>query len=297
MTKKGLYIGGFLVVTVSLFIFVFWNFSGYNFRDQDKVKVTTSFYPLYFLATEIAGDKAEVYNITPAGADPHEFDLTPGSRVRIENSDLLLLVGGNFEPWGKRLQEILAESETTILKFEHLLQNNDPHFWLSPKVYERSAEAVANQFSKLDPQNASFYAKNLNVLKTKIAGLNEKYQEGLNGCGRKDFIITHEAFTYLAREYGLRQVGISGISPDKEPSAQELAAVADFARKNNIKYIFFETLISPKLAEAIAKEVGAQTLVLNPIEGLTRGEIASGKNYFTEMENNLNNLKTALECQ
>lgn len=127
--------------------------------------------------------------------------------------------------------------------------------------------------------------------------LDKDYRSGLSKCNKKDIITSHAAFGYLAKEYGFNQLAIAGLSPDEEPTLQTLKNISDFAKKNNVQYIFFESLVSPKLSETIANEVGAKTLVLNPLEGLSIQDIAEGKNYFTEMRSNLNQLKIALQCQ
>jgi zinc transport system substrate-binding protein len=116
-------------------------------------------------------------------------------------------------------------------------------------------------------------------------------------CSKSDFITSHAAFGYLASTYKLRQIAIAGLSPDAEPSAQQMADIAKFAKNNGVKIIFFESLVSPELSQTLAREVGAQTLVLDPIEGLTDNDIQNGKDYFTQTESNLSNLKIALECK
>ena len=131
----------------------------------------------------------------------------------------------------------------------------------------------------------------------KLDDLDRQYRRGLANCQEKNIVTSHAAFGYLATAYGLNQVSITGLSPDAQPSPRQLADIVKFTRANNVKYIFFESLVSPKLSKTIATEIGAQTMVLNPLEGLTDEEVSQGNNYFTEMENNLANLKTALECK
>jgi zinc transport system substrate-binding protein len=149
----------------------------------------------------------------------------------------------------------------------------------------------------LDPANERRAQERTDRLKMRLDELDREFQNGLTACRQKNFVTAHTAFGYLASAYGLTQIGISGLSPEAEPTPQELAEVARFAQANNVKYIFFETLTSPRLAETIAREVGAATLVLNPLEGLADEEEKAGKNYFTEMRQNLYNLKIALQCQ
>ncbi len=307
MKKKLLFIVGGIVI-IGLIGYVFTRVGLSQPQSQsNKIHVTTSFYPLYFFASHIAGDKATVYNITPAGAEPHDYEPTTQDVARIEDSKLLVLNGGKLEAWGDKIKDILKNTPTVVIAVGETLANQniieegesslDPHVWLDPVLAKKEVVIIADGLKQIDPSNAEYYETNAQALESKLDNLNQAYVVGLSKCQKKDIITSHAAFGYLARQYSFNQVSISGLSPDAEPSPQQLANVAKFAKKNNVKYIFFESLVSPKLSETIAHEVGAQTLVLNPIEGLSDEELAKGKNYFTEMESNLKNLRTALECE
>ncbi len=273
----------------------------------NKIQVTTSFYPLYFFASQIAGDKADVKNITPLGAEPHDYEPTPQDIVRIQESSLLIVNGAGFEPWLDKIRSDLREKHTVVeavsesLFFLNLNKEGktivDTHVWLSPNLAITIANNTFKALIKIDPKNESYYNKNYVALSIKLDKLDKEYQKGLASCKSKDIIVSHAAFGYLAETYGLNQVPIAGLSQDEEPSPADMAEVTKFARENNVKYIFFETLVSPKLSETIANEVGAKTLVLDPIEGLSDDDFAQGKNYFTVTESNLKNLQTALQCQ
>ncbi len=312
MKNKYIYVGlGVIVVgllSYALKIGVFKESSQNVPANQgQKIQVSTSFYPLYFFTSQIAGDKAVVYNIIPSGAEPHDYEPTTQDIARVEDGQLLVLNGGKLEAWGDKVKDTLKGTNTQVITVGDDLANQtvvedgntirDPHVWLDPPLAKKETAAIAQGLATVDPSNASFYQANAQALETKLDSLDAEFRQGLNNCQKKDIITSHAAFGYLAREYGLNQVPISGLSPDAEPSPQQLAQVADFAKKNNVKYIFFESLVSPKLSQTIANEVGAQTMVLNPIEGLSDDEIHSGKTYFTEMDNNLANLKTVLQCQ
>ncbi len=274
---------------------------------SSKPQTVTSFYPLYFFTSQIAQDKAEIYNITPAGAEPHDYEPSTRDIAKIEDSSLLVLNGGKLEAWGEKIKENLKDKKTLIVTVGETIANQevtedgkkiqDPHIWLDPTLAKKEVIMIAQGLSQVDPANNLFYQANAQKLLNKLDILDAKFRQGLNSCARKDIITSHAAFGYLASDYGLNQVAISGLSPDSEPSVQKLAEVSDFAKANQVKYIFFESLVSPKLSQTVATEIGAQTLVLNPIEGLSDEEIKNGKNYFSEMENNLKNLKIALECQ
>ncbi len=275
-------------------------------QKTQKLPVVTSFYPLYFFAEQIGGDKIEATNITPAGAEPHDYEPTAQDLTRIENSKLLILNGGGLETWGERVQHNIDQKNTLIiiagqnLATQHIPENGkdiaDPHIWLAPPLTILMADKIEAGLAQADPDNAAYYESNARILKSMLRDLDGAYREGLANCTQHYIVTSHAAFGYLSTAYHLNQVSITGISPDTEPSPQQLAEIAKFAKNNHIMYIFFESLASPKLSQTIATEVGAQTMALNPIEGLTEDQIASGKNYFTEMRENLANLKTALQC-
>lgn len=266
--------------------------------SSEKIRVVASFYPLYFFAEQIGGNKADVVNLTPFGAEPHDYEPTSMDMARIENSRILI-INGNFEPWIDKIKSNLEGKDITIVKAGEGLFNQkapDPHVWLSPVLARKEVETILTVFLKTDSSNRDYYQKNANKLLLNLDDLDKKYQLGLNSCRKKNIITSHASFYYLANEYGLIQTAIAGLSPDSEPSPKQLAEIADFAIKNSIDYIFFEKLISPKLAETIADEIGAKTLLLDPLEGISQNEIESGENYFTKMEENLTNLKLALQC-
>ncbi len=271
-----------------------------------KLQITTSFYPLYFFASEIGGDKADIKNITPAGSEPHNYEPTTQDIARIEKSNMLI-VNGNVESWGNKIKENLSGTNVMIivagdgLFTQQLTEggetSQDPHIWLSPQLAKQEVGQITKGFIKIDPSNSLYYQTNGKALYDRLDQLDYKYKQGLSNCKHKDIITSHAAFGYLTKAYGLNQVSISGLSADSEPSSQQLVKVINYAKSNNIKYIFFESLVSPKLSDMIANEIGANTLVLDPLEGLTDDDIKQEKNYFTVMENNLKNLQIALQCK
>jgi len=305
MNKK--YILGLIAIVLLIvsFLFLFSN-KKEKVVSVSKVKVVTSFYPLYFLTSQIGGDKVEVLNITPAGAEPHEYEPTARDMVDIENSNLLVLNGGGLESWGVNIESNLSIKNIKIITAGEGLTTNfieeegqkriDPHVWLSPILFKQMADKIENGLSEIDPRNASYYKSNANNLKGQLSKLDEEFKKGLTNCQTNNIITSHSAFEYLAQAYNLKQVSITGLSTEEEPSSKEMIEIVKFAKDNNVKYIFFESLASPKLSETIAKEVGAKTLVLNPIEGLTEDEINGGEDYFSVMRENITNLKIALQC-
>lgn len=277
-----------------------------NISEPSKLEVITSVYPIYDFTKKIGGDRTKVTTIVPSGVEPHDYEPTPQDIVTIQRSQLLLVNGG-VEPWAEKIQTDFGTQTKLITVGEGIMTEQgidekghtiqDPHIWLNPTIAKLMVKKITSALSSVDISNQSYYQSNATRLEDDLTSLDQKFREGLRNCKRNQFVTSHAAFIYLAKEYNLQQIPISGLSPEEEPSAKQLADIANFIKKNNIKYIFFETLVSPKLSETLSKETGAQTLVLNPIEGLTPEEQQQKKDYFSLMQENLKNLKIALECQ
>lgn len=244
------------------------------------------FYPLAFAAEQVGGDGIEVTNLTPAGAEPHDLELTPREVEGILDADLVLFVGEGFQP---AVEEAAAGSSgETVDVLEGLeLRDGDPHVWLDPvlfgEVVERIGAALGDEIS---PQR----------LHTRLNTLDDAYQLGLADCERRDLVTTHDAFGYLADRYGLDVIPITGLSPEIEPSPRGLEAIAEIVEERGVTTVFTETLLSPEVGETVAREAGITTAVLNPLEGLTEDELARGDDYFSVMEANLEALRKGLGC-
>ena len=274
-------------------------------------EVAASFYPLAFLAEQIAGDDAEVTNLTPPGTEPHDLELTPRQVAEISEADLLLYLGQRFQP---SIEEAAAETEGRAVdvlegldlaaaeaaeeEAEHADEDEaedhgewDPHVWLDPSRFAAVATNVGEILGEIDPDNADGYARRAEELATRLEELNTEFEAGLADCERTEIVVSHDAFGYLAREYGLEQVSIAGIDPEAEPSPARVAEVADLAAEHGVTTIFFETLLSPDIAETIAAEVDVRTEKLDPLEGPP-----DGTDYFGAMRANLHALQTALGC-
>lgn len=307
--KKIAIISGVCILIIcGFFLALQTNFFGRLPNYSNKRTITTSFYPLYYFTEQIAGNKLSVVNITPSGAEPHDYEPTASDIITIEKSQLLIINGAKLEAWGDKISNQLANTSTKVVVASREITTNnyldengnkttDPHIWLDPKLAKQEAKNIATAIYKIDPSNMAYYKDNLKKLDETLNELDSDYKLGLSDCSNKNIVTSHAAFGYLANDYGLKQISISGLSPDAEPSPDKLAEIANFAKENNVKYIFFESLTSPKLSQTIASEVGAKTMVLNPLEGLTPAEKNAGKDYVSIMKDNLNNLKIALECK
>jgi zinc transport system substrate-binding protein len=292
------------VFCLTLLVLVFT--SGLSFAA--KPTIVTTVYPLYDFTKQVVGDKADVVLLVPAGAEPHDWEPAPADMIKIKNAKLFIYNGAGMETWIDKLQGsvlkgkkvVKASDYVTVLSAQFTEEGEpapagaiDPHIWLDPVNVQAIVQEIANAVSEMDPANGDYYKSNANHYIAELQVLDQDYQT-LSNAPRKQIVTSHAAFGYMAKRYGLQQVAIMGLAPDAEPTPQRMAEVIRYVKANGIKYIFFETLVSPKLSEVIANEAGAQTLVLNPIEGLTDEEIAQGANYITEMRMNLTNLKIAL---
>lgn len=274
--------------------------------SSQKISVVTSFYPLAEFAKTIGGEHVSVKDLTPAGVEPHEFEPTPQDLVSLHQSRVFVYNGAGFEKWTQKvLPELQQEKIVVINASENIpviqtgsgAESINPHVWVSPILAQQEVDAIAKGLIEADPSNSTVYTKNADALKQKLQQLDQEYQSGIKNCERRDVIASHDAFGYLAKPYNLHIVPISGLSPDTEPTPKEMSDIITFAKQHHVTHIFFETLVSPRLSQTIADEVHAQTLVFNPIEGLTAEDEVAGKNYFSIQRENIANLRTALKCQ
>ena len=282
--------------------------------NKDTLNVVTSFYPLYEIAKKVGAEHVNVLNMVPAGSEPHDYEPTPSDIINLNKADLILYNGGGMEPWSDRIIPDLQKNGIQALNLSDLLKNNilkntsadasegeylpyDPHIWMDPTNYMKEAQIITEKLIEIDPNHQEDYRKNSQNFIGEIQILDQDYQNGLKKCTLNSFITNHAAFAYLANRYQLEMIPIAGVSPDSEPSPQTMAEVVKMIQQKNIHYILTESLMNPKVADTLASETGAKTLVLNPLEGLTDTEIANGKNYIEVMKDNLKNLRIALECQ
>jgi zinc transport system substrate-binding protein len=173
----------------------------------------------------------------------------------------------------------------------------DPHVWLDPVLAVAQVERIRDGLARADAAGAAVFADNARRYAGSLQALHGRFEQGLAACARRQIVVSHAAYGYLARRYRLTQVPVMGLAPEAEPSPAEMARIVRFMRRERVQYVFFETLVSNKLAETLAREVKAKTLVLNPVEGLTAEESAAGKDYLTVMDANLGNLRTGLGCR
>lgn len=268
---------------------------GSSGSGNNRDTVVAAFYPLAYAVEQIAGDAVDVRNLTPAGAEPHDLELTPGDVREVDGAALAFYLGDGFMPGletavkqrSGRSVDLLADQELRPGRGENGGVIRDPHVWLDPVRFAAMVRTIGLALG--DEAAADRLARRLEAL-------DAEFRRGLATCDRRQIVTSHAAFGYLAARYGLEQVPLEGLSPEAEPSARGLAHLVDLVRKSGATTVFFETLVSPKLAQTVAREAGVGTAVLNPIEGLTNDEIAGGADYFSVMRSNLASLQKALGC-
>lgn len=267
--------------------------------EREKLIVYTSFYPLYFLADEIGRDNIDLKIIIPNGMEPHDYEPSMKQLKDIKDADIFIYNGAGLEGWADKLLNTIIDEAKVINASEEVELNKidgveDPHIWLDPHNMDKIGKRIAETFIALDREDKEEYKDNYQKLSDKLIKLDKDYSMVLKDKKKDKILVSHEAFGYMAERYNFEQVPVAGISPEQEPSPKTIANIIDLARKNDFKYIFLETLASPKTVNVIAEEAGLEILTLNPIEGLHEEEQKNGEDYISIMEKNLDNLKKAL---
>jgi zinc transport system substrate-binding protein len=258
-------------------------------RASDEVRLAAAFYPLAYVAERVGGEPVTVSNLTAPGVEPHDLELTPRQAEQLEETDLAVYVKG-FQP---AVDAAVPASRGFDVTTVTPLDGEDPHVWLDPTRLARIATALGERLAGIDAGNAAAYRERAAALAGELGALDREFRTGLAGCRRREIVTSHESFGYLARRYGLEQIGIAGLDPEAEPPPRRVAEVSRLARERGVTTIFFETLVSPDVAETVAQEAGVATAVLDPVEGLAEG---SGDDYFSVMRRNLAALRAALGC-
>jgi zinc transport system substrate-binding protein len=258
--------------------------------------VVAAFYPLAWAAGEIAGTEVEVTNLTPPGAEPHDLELSARDVERLREAELVLYAGSGFMPAVEDAVEGHANALDVLEELELLpaagdgddAKAPDPHVWLAPARFAAVAERVATALGRPRAGDA---------LVARLEELDADYRAGLAECERRELVTAHAAFGYLADAYGLRQVALAGVSPESEPSPRALERLVAEVESTGATTVFFEPLLSPRVAETVARETGARTASLDPLEGLSREQLETGETYLTVMRANLAALQEALGCR
>lgn len=282
-------------------------------RSQGTLPVVATFYPLQEFAQRVGGERLRVVTLVPPGAEPHDYEPRPQDITALHAARIVIYNGAGLEPWLEKLrpefpaQGLILNASAGLPLARGIDEQDggaggeppsrfDPHVWLDPQLAARMVANITRGLQEADPQGREFYQARAASLQAQLLALHIEFASKLRICRQKEFITTHAAFGYLARSYGLMQLAISGLTPEAEPAPARLRELVHLARAHHLTVVYYETLVSPKVAETLAREVGARVLVLNPLEGLTNEERRQGQTYFSVMHENLAHLAEGLDC-
>ncbi len=273
---------------------------------QPKLKVVASFYIPYEFTKNVGGDRVEVRNLVPAGAEPHDFEPSPADIRAIEEAQVFVYNGASMESWVERVLAVVKNRERLVVveatkglplrKVEDEELEFDPHVWTDPLLAKEMIKNIRDGLMIADGAGSPVYTENAKVYSAKLDALDVQIREGLKACRLRDFIISHRFMDYFAARYNLTAHALSGVEPS-EPTPQRLAELIRLGKEKGIRYIFAEESDELKALEVLARELGAQILTLNIGHSVTEEEEQAGKNYLVLMEENLKKLRIGLECQ
>lgn len=297
-----------------------------NASSGEPLSIYTTVYPLEYFTERIGGDLVTVQSVYPPGADEHTFEPSQQDMIKFAEADKLFAIGLGLESFIPSAKETLANqnveiveladfiSDDSLLVEEHAEEGHseeehaeetdshaghdhgalDPHLWISPTLSAELSKSILNELIEASPENKEEFTANFEALEADLADLDESFKTMVSEADRDTFFVSHAAFGYWVKDYGLQQIAVAGLSTQDEPSQKELAAIVDQAKEQNISYILTEQNVSSKLTDIIRTEVGAETLPLHNLGVLTDEDIDNGDDYLTLMERNIETLKTAL---
>ncbi|MGM0214133.1 metal ABC transporter solute-binding protein, Zn/Mn family [Enterococcus sp. AZ109] len=285
--------------------------------ENEKIQVMTTFYPMYEFTKEVVGDTGDVELLIPAGTEPHDFEPSAKDLAQIADSDVFVYNSPELETWVDNLTDSVDTDQTTIIEaskdislmegsaHEHEEEEAesteehshelDPHVWLDPVLAIQEVETIRDDLSAKYPDDKAVFEENAAAYIEKLQALDTQYQTAFADAANKTFVTQHAAFGYLARQYGLTQEAIAGVSPDQEPSPARLSELKHYVDDHNVRVIYFEENATSKVAETLSQETGVKLEVLNPLESLTEEQIKDGENYLSVMEENLTALKESIK--
>lgn len=281
-------------------------------KDGDKLEIATTIYPVYAFTKEIVGDTANVSLMVPAGTEAHDYEPSAKQIAELNESDALVYHNENMETWIPTAESSINEEVNIVKGTENMVllpgsdhehdhshsegheghsHDYDPHTWVSPHRAKMEVASITEQLSELYPDMADEFKANADAYIEELTELDHLYTEAFEHASRQDFVTSHTAFTYLAVDYGLNQIGIAGLTPEEEPSAARLAELANFVKENDIQYIYYEETGSDSMAKTLAEEAGVEMAVLNPLESLSQEAMDEGADYISVMKDNLTALQ------
>lgn len=281
-------------------------------KDDGKIQVYTTVYPLQYFTERIAGDIVNVQSMYPPGSDEHTFEPTQKDMMALADADLFFYIGLGLEGFVENAEKTLKNEHVQLIATadaitEDMLMHDeeeahdghdhgdmDPHVWMSPVLSDALAYSIKESLINISPENKALFEANFEALRDDLLALDRQFIDMASATEKQTFFVSHAAFGYIADTYGLEQIAVAGLNSQSEPSQKELANLVAYAKDENIQYVLFEQNVSSKLTEIIQKEIGAKSLTLHNLGVLTTEDLNNNEDYFSLMEANLNTLKQAL---
>lgn len=296
--KSGIYL--VIVIVCAIVIMAAFSTLGTISSSDERLKVVASFYPIWFFASEIGGERADVSMLILDNVEPHSWQPTPSDLIKVSAADLFILNGGGLEPWADEFisqisnpSVVIVDTNLNITPITIDGEYEDPHFWLDPISAKIQARNILEGYRLADPLNISYYTENEMKLEEQLYKLHLEYLIGLQNRTKNAIVTTHEGFGYLAQRYGIDYYAALGISADEMPSTEDLTTLTEIIRELDLHYVFAEPIYSDAIIETIARETGAGVLILDGLHGRTG--VHANMDYFEIMYDNLKNLKIGLE--
>ena len=264
---------------------------------DDRLRVVASFFPLAQVVERVGGEDVVVENLTPAGAEPHDLELKPSQVDTIEDAALVVYIGRSFQPAVEQAAKRAQRRLDVMNPLPQGARADDPHLWLDPTLMTVIVDRVEKELAAIDDSRAGDFSNRADAFRDELRRLDEEFDASLGTCERRVLVTAHDAFGYLARRYELENHAVSGLSPDAEPSPARLAELVSLVRSEGVTTVFYEALVSPRVAETLARDAGVATDVLDPIEGVSEDAPPQGATYVAAMRANLVALQKALSCQ
>jgi len=294
--------------------------------QERKTQVVATLFPLYDFARNIGQEKIDVSLLLPPGVEPHSFEPKPSDIAKVVKADVFVYTGKAMEPWAEKIIEGVGNSKLqvvdsskgiSLMKMDggpagasavkgqpadqgrgHGSRGADPHIWLDLANAQAMVDSITDALVRVRPADEALLRKNAEAYKEKLRALDMTFAAELSKCPRHEFIHAgHYAFGYLARRYHLMYMAAQGFDPDTEPTAKQLAALARQVTSHGLSVVFYEELVEPRIARTVAKETGADLLMLHGAHNLSRKEFEKGASFIGIMQANLVNLKRGLGCQ
>jgi zinc transport system substrate-binding protein len=303
------------IISIFTMVFAGCHFAEESTKNNNSISVVTSFYPLAFFTKEIAGDYAQVSNIS-GNKSPHSYKLSPKDRASLSKADLVIYQGIGLESWTEDTIPELEKNGIKVLEASHDLKLNkrheeteednhevdehddhkhgefDPHTWLDPILAKQISEEITEKLIEIDPKNKNEYKDNLSKLVIKLDNLDKEYNNYITNCINESAIVSHDAFGYLEKRYNFELHPISGISPNDEPSVKIIAELKNIVKQEKITHILTEKNNIEKYSKTISKETGLEILSIDPM-GIT----PKNSDYFKTSKENILSISKALKCQ